>query len=69
MRTQEQFYKIWQELKWFVAFHDKPVWLVPLKDCYKLSVVAPCAENLPCGTSANLYNTNLEIIEYINSTC
>lgn len=67
MRTLEQFSSKWEDLKWFVTFHNKSVWLVPLEDTYTLSVVPPQAKHLPFGTASNLYNTELEIVDTIVS--
>lgn len=67
MRSSEQFEAIWHELKWFVRFHNKPVWLVPLEDRYSLSVIRPEGKDLPVGTCSNLYDTNLHILDTVMS--
>ncbi len=68
MRTSEQFDNVWNELKWWVGFHKKPVWLCALENGYSLSVIKPEPHELPAGTAANFYDINLEIIETVKSS-
>lgn len=68
MRTKEKFATIWKELEFWAALHDKPVWIVPRESDYCLSVIKPESHELPTGTAANLYNTNLEIIDSVKSS-
>ena len=68
MRTQERFYDVFKELTWFVKFHNKPVWLVPTEDDYKLSVIKPVASELPRGTTAIYYNSELTSIDSVKSS-
>lgn len=65
MRTMEQFLTVWDEVKWFTRFHNKPVWLVPLENGYAISIVKPTANELPEGTCSNLYNLDQEPIETV----
>lgn len=67
MRTLEQFSSAFRSLKWFVSFHNKPVWLVPTENEYKLSVVKPKPDELPEGTCANLYFHNGEILDSVDA--
>lgn len=43
--------------------HNKPVWLVPTPDGHQISVITPRPDQLPAGTSACQYNSNLEVID------
>jgi hypothetical protein len=67
-RSDEDFSKAWSDLQAFVKRHDKPVWLVPTENSYELSVVEPMADTLPIGTSSNLYDPNLEVMEFVVSS-
>lgn len=67
MRTSEKFNKIWQDLVWYVNFHQSSVWLVALDNDYALSVIKPTPDELPFGTVANLYNKDLQIEDFVES--
>ena len=67
MRTEEQFAATYNTAKWFTRYHNKPVWLVPRENEYAISVIKPEGRNLPRGTSAVLYNQNMEIIDKVNN--
>lgn len=67
-RSDEAFSKVWDELQAFVKRHNKPVWLVPTKSSYELSVVEPTPDALPMGTRANLYDQNLEVMGFVISS-
>ena len=67
MRTEAQFAATYKEAEWFVSHHKKPVWLVPRKDDYAISVIKPLAEHLPVGTTAVLYNERMEIIDRVEN--
>ena len=68
MRTSEQFSKVWDELKWWVGFHKKPVWLCAHENGYYLSVIKPEPQGLPAGTAANFYDVDLKIIDTVKSS-
>ena len=68
MRTSEQFKKVWSDMQWFVKFHNRCVWIVPTDKGYTISVIPPTAEELPSGTSANLYDVDYKIVRHINSS-
>jgi len=68
MRTSEQFNSILQDLKWWLNFHKKPVWLVPRENDYCLSVIKPEPHELPIGTASNFYDVGLEIKETVTSS-
>lgn len=57
-RTHEKFVKAWNDVKWWVKFHNKPVWLVPTADTYALSIIAPTPDTLPAGTASLKYGPN-----------
>lgn len=67
-RSDEAFSKAWSELQAFVNRHNKPVWLVPTENSYELSVVEPMAGTLPIGTRSNLYDPNLEVMDFVVSS-
>lgn len=68
MRTENAFQKIFCELKFFVDLHNKSVWLVPSNEGYHLSVIKPNGSDLPYGTRSNLYDTSLDIVDFVDST-
>lgn len=68
MRTQEQFAEIFKQVKWFVNFHKKPVWLVAVHDKYVLSIIKPLPNEIALGTAANLYDINMDIIDTVRNT-
>lgn len=67
-RTEEAFAKAMQQVRDFTSRHDKPVWLVPTMNSYEISVFELKPESLPIGTRANLYDPDLEIMAFVNST-
>lgn len=67
-RTEEAFAAVWNDVKWFVEFHDKPVWLVPVEDGYRISVIKPRPDALPYGTTSNLYDVEMNIIDSVPSS-
>jgi len=68
MRTLEAFSKTFEDVKFYVNLHKKSVWLVPLADGYSISCIKPKPDELPRGTTANLYSTELEIIDNVPSS-
>lgn len=52
MRTEEQFIRVHSDAIRFIRFHNKNVWIVPHEDDYRISVIEPKANELPCGTVA-----------------
>lgn len=67
-RSDESFSKAWRDLQAFVKRHNKPVWFVPTENTYELSVVEPMPDTLPAGTRSNLYDPNLEVMEFVVSS-
>lgn len=67
MRTLERFTQVFEQAKWFINFHKKPVWFMAIGDDYAYSVIKPRPEELPNGTVANLYDVDLNIIESVKS--
>lgn len=71
MRTLEQFTATYSQAEWFVYFHNKPVWLVPLENDYAPSVIKPRAEEIPYDALAVLYGIDvdggLKLIEQVAS--
>jgi hypothetical protein len=59
-RTNEKFARKFADVKWYVGFHNKPVWLIPGKSDYFLSIIAPKPDELPGGTKAWLIGPNPE---------
>ncbi len=68
MRTEEQFKRAWDSLEWFIKFHKKSIWLVPVEDSYELSIIRPDAKDLPSGTKAILYDKDLHSVDSVLST-
>lgn len=68
MRTLEAFSKTFNDVKFYVNLHKKPVWLVPLAEGYSISCIKPKPEELPRGTTSNLYSPQLEIIDSVISS-
>ena len=68
MRSELSFKKAFDKAKWFVGFHNKPVWLKASEDDYVLSVVKPEPHELPAGTAANLYSVNMDVLETVKSS-
>ncbi len=68
MRTLEAFSKTFEDVKFYLNLHKKPVWLVPLDNGYSISCIKPKPSELPRGTTANLYSPELEIIDNITSS-
>ncbi len=62
-RNRESWDRAWADLERFVSMHNKPVWLVPTPDGHQISVITPRPDELPAGTSACQYNSNLEVID------
>ena len=67
MRTEEQFSRVWHEVKRYHDLHNKPVWLVPLKDNYCISIIKPLANELPENTVSNLYGVNMEELDCVTA--
>lgn len=67
MRTLKQFEQTFKDLKWFVNFHNKPVWLIATEDDYILSSIKPAPYQVAFGTVANLYDKNLDIIDNVEN--
>lgn len=67
MRTLEQFEAAFNQVKWFVNFHKKPVWLVATESDYVLSSIKPAPYQVAWGTVANLYDKNLDIIDSVKN--
>lgn len=65
MRTLEQFEAAFNQVKWFVNFHKKPVWLIATENDYVLSIIKPSPDEIAPGTVANLYDVNLDIIDKV----
>lgn len=59
-RTNAKFARAFAKVKWWVGFHNKPVWLIPGKSDYFLSIIAPKPDELPGGTKAWLIGPNPE---------
>lgn len=68
MRNEENFAKTLAEAKRYVEFHKKPIWLVPRTSDYAISIIKPKASELPAGTAAVLYDTELNQIDSVKST-
>lgn len=68
MRTLEQFEAAFNQAKWFVNFHKKPVWLTATKNDYALSIIKPSPDDIANGTVANLYDVDLDIIDKVVNT-
>lgn len=68
MRTLKQFEAAFNQVKWFVNFHKKPVWLIATDNDYALSIIKPSPDDFACGTVANLYDVNLDIIDSVMNT-
>lgn len=66
-RTEEGFKKAFNSLEMMLRWHNKPYWLVASNGKYHVSAVKPRLKDIEKGTTANLYNTNLDIIECIPS--
>lgn len=63
-RTMDQFEEVMKDAVWFVEFHNKPVWIVPFENEYRLSVIKPQPHGLPSGTAAltvELINGEIEV--------
>jgi len=60
VRTPEKFAQKFADVKWWVGFHKKPVWLIPGKADYFLSIIAPKPDELPADTKAWLIGPNPE---------
>jgi hypothetical protein len=67
-RTEEVFAATWKDLEWTVKHHNKPAWLVPLEDAYRISFVKPDAACLPLGATSNLYDPDLNIVDSVPSS-
>lgn len=65
MRTEEKFAAIYRDAEWFIQQHEKLVWIVPMEDDYSLSVLEPCPEDLPLGTTALSLELNVATGERI----
>jgi len=58
--TTELFAAKFREARHFVNLNKKPVWLIPGKTDYFLSIIAPKPDELPKDTSALQYGPNTE---------
>jgi hypothetical protein len=67
-RTTVKFNKALDDVKHYLEMHKKSVWLVATEDNYALSVIKPNPDDLPIGTVAILYDTNLDIEDRVYST-
>ena len=67
MRTAEKFATAMAQVRWFVRFHNRSVWLVPQASEYRLSVVKPKPTDLPSGTTALLFGTDESTLETVES--
>jgi hypothetical protein len=67
-RTEETFAATWKDLEWSIKHHKKPAWLVPLEDGYRVSFIKPDSGSLPFGTTSNLYDVELNIVDSIPSS-
>ena len=65
MRTEEQFYRVWREVKRYHDLHNKPIWIVPLKDDYRISIIKPLANELPENTVSILFGLNMEELDSV----
>ena len=68
MRSELSFKEAFDEVKWFVNFHNKPVWLKASEDKYVLSIIKPEPHELPTGTAANLYSADMEVLVTVKSS-
>lgn len=66
-RSQSAFLKTFNEVKWYVNFHKRSVWLVPRADDYIISIIRPTPEELPMGTAAICYDTELMEIDRVKA--
>lgn len=67
MRTPERFNQVFDQAKWFINFHKKPVWFMAVGDDYAYSVLKPRADEIAAGTVANLYDVDMFIIDSVVS--
>lgn len=67
-RTEEAFAATWKDLEWSVKHHKKPAWLVPLENGYRVSFIKPAEDSLPFGTTSNLYDPELTIVDSVTSS-
>lgn len=58
MRTEQQFSDIYRDAERFAKMHGKPVWIVPQRDGYAISVIQPKQDELP-------ENTNALLVEFV----
>lgn len=68
MRTPEQFAKTYQDAQWYVNFHNREVWIVPMDDGYSISIFKPEAQTLPIGTCAIFFDTKMNEIGRVKFT-
>ena len=54
MRTEVAFLRAERSACFFHRMHNKPVWIVPTKNGYVISIIKPNEEELPEGTAAIL---------------
>ena len=69
-RTLEQFTNALRHVERLAKYHKTPYWLVPTCDGYSINIekIPPNADDLPFGTAANLYDTNLDVIATVVSS-
>lgn len=67
MRTEEQFSRVLREVKRYHDLHNKPVWLVPLKDNYCISIIKPFANYLPENTVSILFSVAMEELDCVTA--
>lgn len=67
-RDEESFLKTINEAKHYLRFHNKPIWVVPTASDYAISVIKPKPDQLPVGTTAIQYDTNMNEIDSVKSS-
>lgn len=67
-RPPEKLEAAWANLQDNINRHKKPFWLISTDDGYQISVIEPKPSELPYGTHASLYGTDMETRKTISSS-